>query len=117
MSINLSSVTTGMLCQSFRLTHPAENDWSDPKDEMLCSGVISPASPDGAQFLPEGTRLHNTIEIYSASAVRFGDVINYRNQFFKTVHCQDYAAYGYYYALAVLINEPANPAGAGFIDV
>lgn len=115
--INVSSALKNSLSQHFIVTHPEENNWDEKRVNTPNQGVIFNVSPDNAQFLPEGTRLHNTIEIYSASAVRFGDVIKYRNQSFKTVHCQDYADYGYYYALAVLINEPANPAGTGFIDV
>lgn len=117
MIINLSPVVAGDLSQSFTVSHPKENNWAEPRGNIVFQGVITSTSPDGVQFLPEGTRLHNTIEIYSASAVNFGDVVTYRNQSFKTVHCQDYADYGYYYAIAVLINEPANPAGTGFIDV
>jgi hypothetical protein len=117
MIINLNPVVSGLLSQPFTVSHPVENDWSESRDEIACVGIISTGQPDNAQFLPEGTRLHNSIEIYSASAVNFGDVVNYRNQSFKTVHCQDHTDYGYHYALAVLINEPANPAGTGFIDV
>ncbi len=114
--INVASVTRGLLSQPFTVFHPAENNWSDARINTANQGVIFHSSQDNAQFSAEGTRLHNTLRIYAEKTVMPGDNVLYRSQYYKVVHSQDYAEYGYYYALAVLINEPANPAGTGFID-
>jgi hypothetical protein len=78
--------------------------------------VIQPAGGDAAKFLPEGTRLNESIEIYVANSLAFGDVIAWHEQSFKITHYQDYSDYGYHYGIAVLTNEPSSPDGRGFID-
>lgn len=117
MIVNLLSVVNGPLSQKFSVTHPTTNDWSDGSSPATNRGVINPADMDAARFLPEGTRLSESVEIYAAKALAFGDVITWHKQFYRVIHFQDYSDYGYYYGVAILTNEPANPDQPGFIDV
>lgn len=116
MIFSLASVVTGPASQKFWSFHPETNDWSEA-GEPNNQGVIAPAGKDEAKFLPEGTRLSESIMVLASQRIGFGDVIPWHQQYFKIVHFQDFSDYGYYYGVAVLINEPANPDSAGFIDV
>lgn len=116
MILNLTPVVLGPLSQKFTVTHPSTNNWS-AGGEANNQGVLAPASKDEAKFLPEGTRLSQAISIYAAKKIGFGDVVTWTGQYYVVTHLQDYSDYGYYYALAVLTNEPANPDQPGFVDV
>lgn len=116
MILNLKPVVLGPLSQKFTVTHPETNDWSEGGVSNN-QGVIAPASKDEAKFLPEGTRLSQSISVYASERMGFGDVIAWTGQYYVVTHLQDYSDYGYYYALAVLTNEPSNPDRAGFVDV
>lgn len=113
---SLSPVVTGPLSQKFTVSHPPTNDWSvggSPNNQ----GVIVPANKNEAQLLPEGTRLHQAISIYASQPIGFGDVVTWKGEPYKITHFEDFSDSGYYYGLAVLTNEPANPDQSGFIDV
>ncbi|HEY4438714.1 MAG TPA: hypothetical protein VGN40_21390 [Lelliottia sp.] len=114
--MNLRAVVTGPLSQKFSVTHPVSNDWSagTAGDNQ---GVIAPASKDEAKFLPEGTRLSQSISVYAAKRFGFGDLVSWLNNNYKIVHYQDFSDYGYHYCLAVRTDEPSNPDQSGFIDV
>lgn len=116
MIINLSPVVNGPLSQKFTVTHPESNDWSAGTSGDN-QGVISPATKDEAKFLPEGTRLSQSISVYASKRFGFGDVIAWLGDPYKIVHYQDFSDYGYHYCLAVRTNEPSSPDQSGFIDV
>lgn len=116
MTVNMGPVVRGPLSKLHPITHPQNNDWGPEVLPTKFRGVINPADIDAAKFLPEGTRLDESIEIYAAGWLAFGDVITWHKRFFRVVHCQDYSDYGYHYGVAVLTNEPANPGCGGFVD-
>jgi hypothetical protein len=123
MTVNVSAVVKGPLSKPFMQRRNETPDWQDDGNYAVSygepfrnRGVIYPADDDALKFTPDGTRAHEAIVVMARNDIRFTDYILHHGSTFKVCHAQDYSDYGYYYAVAVLTDEPANPDSAGFAN-
>lgn len=80
-------------------------------------GIVQPADPAAVQMLPEGERLGNVIEVWSAAELRasdaaeaLSDVLVVDGQSFRVIKSEDWSANGYSHVFAEGFLTPAVPS-------
>lgn len=84
--------------------------------DQTIMGCVHPGTPEMMQMLPEEEKCDEFIVIYTENALSVGindggvswtaaDRIIYRSQTWKVVKVKNWSEFGYYFALAVLIDE------------
>ena len=99
-----------------RILYRRQNGTSVPTEQTLpASGCIHPGTPEMIQLLPEEERHEEFIAIYTDFALSLGsdhgssytgpDRIHWNDETWRVVRVRDWAMFGYYQALAVLLHE------------
>ena len=102
-----------------RLTYTRGSS-SDPTEEKYQGemGSIHPGTPEMLELLPEEERNETYIYIHTEFALSLGrdsgekyttpDRITWRDQVWRVVRVRDWSSFGFYEALAVLMQEDTN---------
>ena len=99
-----------------RTTYGRQNGTSVPSVQTLdASGCIHPGTPEMIRLLPEEERHETFIAIYTDFALSLGsdhgstytgpDRIRWNGETWRVVRVRDWAMFGYYQALAVMLQE------------
>ena len=85
--------------------------------DITMVGVVQPADPAAVAMLPEGERLGNVIEVWSAAEIRTGDaaesladMIVVDGETFRVIKSEDWSANGYSHVFAEGFLPPAVPS-------
>lgn len=101
-----------------RITYSKSRSGDTSSTETIqAEGCIHPGTPDALQLLPEEERTNEFIVIYSltelstgnantsATAFTGADRVLWNGDNWRVVKVKDWHSFGYYYALAVKMNE------------
>jgi hypothetical protein len=71
-------------------------------------GVVGPASQADLEVLPEGTRLSDSLEVFTSGDLKMGDAVRYGGDSFTIMHFEDWSARGYVRAVAIRLKPGAS---------
>jgi hypothetical protein len=90
---------------------------SQSYDDLIASGIVQPATPDDAQFLPDGTRISSVKTFYTATPISAGDgsstigdvLIDDMGHTFQVLHVEGFYKHGMIKALAQRLLPEGSP--------